>query len=112
MPCFDFWVEGKLLQLTKEVSNGETVLQFQSLCRGEASATSLSQRRFYRYAKGFNPSVEGKPLQPSSSSSKKATDKGFNPSVEGKPLQLHPIPGFPVSGVLFQSLCRGEASAT
>ena len=63
---------------------------------------------------GFNPSVEGQPLQQHLAEVKKCAEElSFNPSVEGQPLQLH------ITGVLpkptkveFQSLCRGTAFAT
>ena len=109
---------------------------FQSLCRGEASATrvrcihydvitsvsiplsrgSLCNKTKFgqktQPTQGFNPSVEGKPLQPKVSGMLMAQlSMCFNPSVEGKPLQHIRMIGCVLS-ILFQSLCRGEASAT
>ena len=90
-----------------------------------------------KWFKSFNPSVEGKPLQLCQSRSLEVPRTCFNPSVEGKPLQLvesfelpvfaqtsfnpsvegKPLQRAAVQKVLktineFQSLCRGEASAT
>ena len=61
---------------------------FQSLCRGDASATEC----YPDYNSWSNGS--------------------FNPSVEGKPLQPRYFFGVPTASIRFQSLCRGEASAT
>ena len=90
----------------------DAVEAFQSLCRGEASATAaafgkdiddilavsipLSRGSLCNCTKpisdipdycGFNPSVEGKPLQRTITLSCVSYGMGFNPSVEGKPLQ-------------------------
>ena len=121
------------------LAKGFYVNEFQSLCRGEASATTesmtleqkatvvsipLSRGSLCNYtmtslvllqgSDRFNPSVEGKPLQPTGSSSLKVSSMHcFNPSVEGKPLQLEDLPDPKFgSAAEFQSLCRGEASAT
>ena len=80
-------VEGKPLQLEVQVALGKKLLPFQSLCRGEASATTVV---------GFEVLVD---------------TESFNPSVEGKPLQLQ-YRDLSRSSLVFQSLCRGEASAT
>ena len=60
---------------------------FQSLCRGTAFATLLSDKVSVGVT-SFNPSIEGQPLQLSSRGEWYAFgDVGFNPSIEGQPLQ-------------------------
>ena len=113
MPCFDFFMEGKPLQqfnlklsptstskVSIPLSRGslcnstaeaavDTVksVEFQSLCRGEASATLIALYLTQFPGDCFNPSVEGKPLQLNLEDIVNEMVDSFNPSVEGKPLQ-------------------------
>ena len=61
---------------------------------------------------GFNPSVEGQPLQQKVSPIHLLRKYGFNPSVEGQPLQQTMVELKDENITLFQSLCRGTAIAT
>ena len=60
---------------------------FQSLCRGTAFATLLSDKVSVG-GTSFNPSIEGQPLQLYLVTSQyPRMGFGFNPSIEGQPLQ-------------------------
>ncbi len=85
---------------------------FQSLCRGEASATQACNK-FRDCSRNVSIPLSRGSLcnqQPIQIIGKRYY--GFNPSVEGKPLQ-HILDEYGSDRVnVFQSLCRGEASAT
>ena len=61
---------------------------------------------------GFNPSIEGQPLQPVNPTASPTVTKSFNPSIEGQPLQQPAQPTDWDKLLMFQSLYRGTAFAT
>ena len=91
----------------------EADIKFQSLCRGTAFATMRSMTWYLPSLVGFNPSVEGQPLQPKLSRVHSLIRTfRFQSLCRGTAFATSDVPRVRCCGLRFQSLCRGTAFAT
>ena len=90
----------------------EHVTGFQSLCRGTAIATKEYELFLGKDRLVSIPLSRDSHCNERCSGNSMITTSGFNPSVEGQPLQPKLTLTEPNGLVTFQSLCRGTAIAT